>query len=66
MKRAILVVGLLAALLTMAFEVEKAAHAKVPFALDEGAQLGSAYPQITQWPEPVRQVGIRPHPSPGE
>ena len=45
MKRTILVVGFLVALLTTAFVL-----AKAPTELDEGAQLGSAYPEITHWP----------------
>ena len=50
MKRTILVVGLLMALLTAAFVQENFVRAKVPFEFDEGAQLGSAYPEITHWP----------------
>ena len=50
MKRAILVVGLLGVLLTMAFGQENSVRATVPFEFDEGAQLGSAYPEITHWP----------------
>jgi len=53
MKRTIPVVGLLLALLTAAFVQENLVRAKVPFEVDEGAQLGSAYPEITHWPEPA-------------
>ena len=62
-KRTILLVGLLLALLTMAFELENFGHAKVgraqAVALDEGAQLGSAYPEITHWPEAVVDEGAQ-------
>lgn len=59
MKRTILVVGLLLALLTMAFEVENSGRAKTVLDLDEGAQLGSAYPEITHWPGPVVDEGAQ-------
>ena len=59
MKRTVLVVGLLIALLTMAFELENFGLAKVPFEFDEGAQLGSAYPEITHWPQPVVDEGAQ-------
>ena len=66
MKRTIPVVGLLLALLTAAFVQENLVRAKVPFEVDEGAQLGSAYPEITHWPEPVMQAGTRLHIAPGK
>ena len=59
MKRTILVVGLLMALLTAAFVQENLARPKVPIVFDEGAQLGSAYPEITHWPEPVGDEGAQ-------
>lgn len=66
MKRPILIVGLVAAFLTAAFVQENLARPKVPLMFDEGAQLGSAFPEVTHWPEPVMQVGTRPHVLPGE
>ncbi|MBZ5628216.1 MAG: hypothetical protein LAO06_05050 [Acidobacteriia bacterium] len=59
LKRAILVVGLLVGLLTTAFVRENSVRAKVPLDFDEGAQLGSAYPEITHWPEPVVDEGAQ-------
>ena len=59
MKRTIPVVGLLMALLTAAFVQENLARPKVPSEFDEGAQLGSAYPEITHWPEPVVDEGAQ-------
>jgi hypothetical protein len=59
MKRTILVVGLLMALLTTVFGQENFVRAKVPFEFDEGAQLGSAYPEITNWPKPVVDEGAQ-------
>lgn len=59
MKRITLVVGLLMALVTAAFVEANFVRAKVPVAFDEGAQLGSAYPEITHWPEPVVDEGAQ-------
>jgi hypothetical protein len=59
MKRIILVVGLLMALLTAAFVQANFVRAKVPLASDEGAQLGGAYPEITHWSEPVVDEGAQ-------
>lgn len=59
MKRSILIVGLVAAFLTAAFVQENLARPKVALTFDEGAQLGSAYPEITHWPEPVVDEGAQ-------
>jgi hypothetical protein len=59
MKRIILVVGLLMALLTAAFVQANFVRAKAPLAFAEGAQLGGAYPEITHWPEPVVDEGAQ-------
>jgi len=59
MKRTILVVGLLMALLTAAFVQESLVRPKVTLVFDEGAQLGSAYPEITHWPELVVDEGAQ-------
>jgi hypothetical protein len=51
MKRLALVLGLLGALLATAFGQGNSLQAKIPFTdaqVDEGAQLGSAYPEIAQ------------------
>jgi hypothetical protein len=50
----------------MAFEHQNVGRARVALAVDEGAQLGSAYPEITRWPEPLMQAGTGRHISPGE
>jgi len=59
MKRTILVVGLVMALLTAAFVQGNLARPKVTLVFDEGAQLGSAYFEITHWPEPVVDEGAQ-------
>ena len=59
MKRTILVVGLLMALLTAAFVQENLVRPKVPIVFDEGAQLGSAYPEFKNWPEPTVDEGAQ-------
>lgn len=59
MKRMILVVGLLMALLTAVFVQANFVRAKGPLAFAEGAQLGGAYPELTHWPEPVVDEGAQ-------
>lgn len=52
MKRLTLVLGLLGVLLATAFAQGNLLQANISITdarLDEGAQLGSAYPEITQW-----------------
>jgi hypothetical protein len=66
MKRAILLAGLLLALavgllalLTPAVEHANLAPANASVAVDEGPQLGSGYPEITHWPQPVADEGAQ-------
>lgn len=59
MKRPILIVGLVVAFLIAAFVQENLARPKVALTFDEGSQLGSAYPEITHWPEPVVDEGAQ-------
>ena len=59
LKRTMLVVGLLMAFLTAAFVEENLARPKVALVFDESAQLGSAHPEITHWPELVVDEGAQ-------